>query len=223
MISGLIALFYPQEPHAKSNQAGELLDILRFYYQHWMVLGVPLLMVLLKQHKLSWKRVWCAPTGLMILGLFIMLNQLFMSELGFIPLRDTDIIPNYKNFSYLWVPLNGDGSMDPIGGFLATFTPEFFTKIPVAWSESEFAVGETKYWPWFWLIFPVFILVTPMSLLICLIWDFKNFKSDMIKIKNRIVVNCKMIPKLLKKSNLDDVVETEDLKTNQNNTDSKLS
>ena len=191
MISGLIALFYPQEPLAKSNQAGETLDIIRFYYHHWMILGVPLLGVLWKHHTLSWRRILSAPTGLMILGLFIILNQVFMSEIGFIPLRNENIIPNYKNSSYLWGPLNQDGSMDPIGGFLAIFTPDFFKTIPVAWSESKFAVGAVKYWPWFWLIFPVYILVTPMALLISLIWDHKNFKEDMIKLKKKIKRWCR--------------------------------
>ena len=188
MISCLIALLYPQEPLAKSNQAGEFLDIVRFYYHHWMVGGIPLLMVLLGHHNLSWKRVWVAPTGLMLLGLFIMLNQLFMSELGFIPLRDGNIIPNYKNSSYLWGPLNGDGSMDPIGGFLAIFTPEFMKTLPVAWTGSEFAAGSVKYWPWFWLIFPVYILVTPMAFALSMIWDRKNFKSDMFLLKRKIIV-----------------------------------
>ena len=47
VISGLIALFYPQEPIAKVDQAAEQIDIIRFYFHHWMVLAVPLLMVLL--------------------------------------------------------------------------------------------------------------------------------------------------------------------------------
>ena len=47
VLSGLIALFYPQEPIAKTNHLGEQLDIIRFYYHHWMVLAVPLMMVLL--------------------------------------------------------------------------------------------------------------------------------------------------------------------------------
>ena len=70
VLSGLIALFYPQEPLAKSNQAGELLDIIRFYYHHWMVMAIPLLMVLFKHHTLSWKRVLCAPVGVLLLMLF---------------------------------------------------------------------------------------------------------------------------------------------------------
>ena len=53
VISGLIALFYPQEPIAKVDQYAEQLDIVRFYFHHWMGLAVPLLMVLFGHHKRS--------------------------------------------------------------------------------------------------------------------------------------------------------------------------
>lgn len=170
VLSGLIALFYPQEPLAKTNQAGEMWDIIRFYYHHWMVMAVPLLMVLLGMHQLSWKRVLSAPIGLLLLMLFIMLNQIFQSELGYIPLRGTDIFAtHYKNSSYIW----GPGTNDAIGEFLALFCPKFFTILP----EGEYA-GQVKYWPWFWMIFPAFILVTPLAFGLSMIWDHKNFKKD---------------------------------------------
>ena len=170
VISGLIALLYPQEPLAKSNQLGEFWDIVRFYYHHWQLIAVPLLMILLGHHKLSYKRIWTAPVGLLLLMLFIMLNQLFQSELGFIPLRSDDFFDiNYKNSSYIW----GPGENDAIGNFLAFFCPGFFRRTPAGAHE-----GATKYWPWFWLIFPVFILVTPMAFGLCMIFDHKNFVKD---------------------------------------------
>jgi len=176
VLSGLIALFYPQEPIAKTDQYGEQLDIIRFYYHHWMVMAVPMLMVLLGQHKLSYKRIWAAPVGLLLLMLFIMLNQLFQSELGFIPLRDQNDFfgIGYKNSSYIW----GPGNDDAIGNFLALFTPKFFKTVPVG----EFA-GQTKYWPWFWMICPVFILVTPLSFGLSMIFDRKSLKADVKKLK----------------------------------------
>lgn len=179
VISGLIALFYPQEPIAKTNQLGEQLDIVRFYYHHWMVLAVPLLMVLLGHHKLSYKRILSAPTGLLLLMLFIMLNQIFQSELGFVPLRDRGNFfgIDYKNTSYIW----GPGTNDAIGDFLALFTPEIFKTVPVG----EF-VGQTKYWPWFWLITPVYIIVTPLSMLIALIFDHKALATDVKSLKLRL-------------------------------------
>ena len=175
VISGLIALFYPQEPIAKVDQSAEQLDIIRFYYHHWMVMAVPLLMVLLGHHKLSYKRILVAPTGLLLLMLFIMLNQIFQAELGFIPLRDSNFFDvNFKNTSYIWGPDLPDG----IGKVLSTFTPDFFKTVPVG----EFA-GQEKYWPWFWIIVPAYVLVTPMAFGISMIFDHKSFKADCKKLK----------------------------------------
>ena len=184
VLSGLIALFYPQEPIAKTNQLGEQLDIIRFYYHHWMVLAVPLLMVLFGHHKLSYKRVLSAPTGLLLLMLFIMLNQIFQSELGFIPLRDQGGFfgIGYKNSSYIW----GPGTNDAIGDFLALFTPKIFRTVPVG----EFA-GHTKYWPWFWMITPVYLLVTPLSVLVALVFDHNSLVADVqALLKNKKTVIC---------------------------------
>lgn len=179
VISGLIALLYPQEPIAKSNQAAEQLDIIRFYYHHWMLLAVPLLSVLFGHHKLSYKRILSAPTGLLLLMLFIMLNQIFQSELGYIPLRDRGNFfgIDYKNTSYIW----GPGTNDAIGNFLSLFTPEIFKTVPVGQYE-----GQQKYWPWFWLIVPVYVLVTPMAFAIALIFDHKAFLADMRQLKKKV-------------------------------------
>lgn len=174
IISGLIALFYPQEPMAKVDQYGEQLDIIRFYFHHWMVMAVPLLMVLLGLHKLSYRRILSAPTGLLLLMLFIMLNQIFQSELGFVPLRDRgDFFGiGYKNTSYIW----GPGTNDAIGEFFALFTPKIFKTVPVG----EFA-GQVKYWPWFWMIVPVYVIVTPLTFLVALIFDHKALTEDFKK------------------------------------------
>ncbi len=180
VLSGLIALFYPQEPMAKVNQLAEQLDIVRFYFHHWMLLTVPLLSVLFKHHKLSYKRVFVAPVGLLLLMLFIMLNQVFQAELGFVPLHSENnfLGIGYKNTSYIW----GPGVNDAIGSFFAIFTPEIFKTVPVG----QYA-GQEKYWPWFWIIVPVFLLVTPLSFLVCMVFDGKNFISD-IKAQKRFIV-----------------------------------
>ncbi len=173
VLSGLISIFYPVEPMEKVNQASEWLDILRFYFHHTMLWAVPLLMVVFKLHKLNYRRVIYVPIYLLSVMLFIMVNQVLQSELGFIPLRGNDIFNiNYKNSSMIWGPSGA------IGDFLAIFCPDFFKYIPVG----EHA-GEPKYWPWFWLIFPAFIILVPVSFLISLIFDFKRFKNDMQYVK----------------------------------------
>ncbi len=178
VLSGLIAIFYPQEPLVKSNQIGEFWDIVRFYYHHWIVMAIPLLTVLLKQHTLSYRRIFAAPIGLLLLMLFIMLNQIFQSELGFIPLRDGDMLDvNFKNSSYIW----GPDLPDAIGSFLAKLCPDIFKRIPVGQYK-----GQEKYWPWFWLIFPVFLIVTPLSFGLAMIFDHKNFAADVHVLREKL-------------------------------------
>jgi len=187
IISGLIALFYPQEPMAKVDQLGETLDIIRFYYHHWMLLTVPLLSALLGHHKPSYKRVLSAPTLLLGVMLFIMLNQIFQSELGFVPLRNnTEFFEiGYKNSSYIW----GPGENDAIGSFLALFCPKFFRTVPVGIYENQI-----KYWPWFWLICPVYLLIPVLSFLIALPFDIKTFINDAKALPGRI----KAMPRKIK-------------------------
>ena len=182
VISGLLALVYPQEPIAKTNQLGEQLDIVRFYYHHWMVMAIPLLMVMLGLHKISYRRIWTAPVGLLLLMLFIMLNQVFQAELGYIPLRNqTGFFGiGYKNTSYIW----GPGTNDAIGNFLALFTPKIFRTVPAG----QFA-GAEKYWPWFWIIVPAFVLVTPLAFLLSMIFDRKHFAQDVKALKKRLLKN----------------------------------
>lgn len=184
LLSGLIALFYPEEPMAKVDQLAEQLDIIRFYYHHWELMSVPLLSVLFGHHKLSYKRVWVPPVGLLLVMLFIMLNQLFQAELGFIPLHSESnfLGIGYKNTSYIW----GPGVNDAIGSFFAIFTPDIFKTVPVG----AYA-GQEKYWPWFWMIVPVFVLVTPLSFAVSMIFDRKNFASDVKALKNKIVLRFK--------------------------------
>lgn len=179
VISGAIALFYPQEPMAKIDQLAEQWDIVRFYYHHWMVMAVPLLMILLGHHKLSYKRVHWVPAGLLLLMLFIILNQVFQWELGFFELWHADDFTaiHFKNTSYIW----GPGENDAIGEFFALFTPGIFTTVPVG----GFA-GQAKYWPWFWIIVPCYVLVTPLSFLMSMIFDHKAFGEDLKRLKHRL-------------------------------------
>ena len=174
VFSGLLAIFYPVEPMLKVNQSAEWIDVIRFYIHHNIIWYVPLLMVLLKTHEISYKRVFSVPAILLVVMLFIMLNQVLQSELGFIPMRGNDIHEiTYINNSLIWGP---DGKISKL---LEWACPSFFKVIPVGPN-----AGELKYWPWFWLIFPAFIILTPICFLVSLIFDFKNIKSDFKKLIN---------------------------------------
>lgn len=179
VISGLIAIFYPIDPINKVDQSAEWIDILRFYLHHNLLWYCPLLMVLLNLHKLDYHRVWSTPISFLMVMLFIMLNQIFQSELGFIPLRGDDIHNiTYINNSLIWGP---DGHISKL---IEWACPSIFKTIPVGPHQ-----GETKYWPWFWLIVPCFIIVTPLCFIISMIFEHKHLKEDIskfiINIKNK--------------------------------------
>ena len=177
VISGVIAVLYPVEALEKADQMAEFLDIIRFYVHHIIIGAAPALMVMLKHHTISYRRVLSSPTGLLVLMLFIMVCQVIQSELGYVALRDGDFLDvSYRNTSYIWKPGN-----DGIGKVLSAVCPDFFKTVPVG----EFA-GQEKYWPWFWMIFPVFIYVTPLSFGLSMIFDAKTLKKDIVTVKNFI-------------------------------------
>lgn len=183
LISGVISLLYPVEIIENANHNIYWIDTLRFYIHHTIIWVVPLLMVTLKLHKLSWRRVWTAPVGLLILMLFIMLNDVLQSELGFIAVRDGNFdVVNFHNGSLIW------GAKGDIGDFLMLFCPDFFKTVPVGPHAGQF-----KCWPWFWMIFPVFILITPIAFGICMIFDYKNFACDMKKLWAKLFTKKKKV------------------------------
>lgn len=173
LLGGGLAVLYPIEPMLKTNPTEEVLDVIRFYLHHGILLLVPLLMVVFKLHTISYKRVWSIPGCLLVVMLFIMLNQVLQSELGFVALRGDDLFEiGYKNSSYIW------GPDDDIGYFIAKFCPDVFKTIPVG----QFA-GQEKYWPWVWLIVPAYLLLTPIAFLISLIFDSQTFKKDLTLVR----------------------------------------
>lgn len=169
MLGGGLALLYPTEALNKTIENPEHLDMIRFYLHHMSLFCGPLLMVMLKVHTLSYKRILSCPIGLLLVMLFIMLNQVLQSELGFTSLRKDDFLKiGYTNTSFIW----GPGS-DALAQIFVVLCPKFFRVVPVG----EFK-GQEKFWPWFWLIVPLFVYLTPIAFGLCMIFDAKNFKQD---------------------------------------------
>lgn len=169
-ISGTLALLIPTE--ALGKQVWQL-DLFRFYIAHTIILIAPMLMVLLKVHKLNYKRIWKIPFIMGGVLLFIITQQVLQSELGFVDLRNGNFFDiNYKNNSFIWGPGN-----DELAVFFTIFTPKFLKTVPVG-----VYAGETKYWPFFWLMPSMFIYFIFLPLLICLPFEYKHIASDFKKI-----------------------------------------
>lgn len=172
VISGFLALVYPTEALGKSILT---LDLWRFYFCHIIIFIAPLLMVLLKVHKLNYHNIWKMPFCMFAVMIFIMFNQVLQAELGIISLRGEDILEagcGYRNTSLIW------GPTDDIAKIFTWLTPNFMKTIP--WGAHA---GEPKYWPFFYLVPACLVYFWIIPLLICIPWERKHIKEDFIKIK----------------------------------------
>lgn len=169
VISGMLTFLYPTEALGKEVLT---LDMWRFYICHFIIMAVPLLMVLLKLHQIDVRRIWKIPFCIMAMLLFIICNQILQSELGFIDLRNGDMLDiNYSNPSLSW------GPTDAVSVLFSWLTPDFMKTVPFG----PYA-GQEKYWPFFWMVPAVFFYFLIIPFIFCLIFDFKNVKNCFIKI-----------------------------------------
>lgn len=175
LISGFLALAYPTE--ALGNVY--VLDTLRFYLCHMIIFIVPLLMILLKVHTLDYRRIWRIPFCMMLVFLGIICNQVLQSELGFVGLRGDDMLGiGYKNSSLIWGP---GSEADGLAKIFSWLTPKFMTKVPFG----AYA-GQTKYWPFFWILPATFFYFWIIPFFLCLPWEFKHFKNDIVWLWKKI-------------------------------------
>lgn len=172
VISGFLAVVYPTEAMGKSIA---VFDVWRFYIGHMIIIIAPLLMVLLKVHKLNYHNIWKMPFCMMAVMLFIICNQVLQSELGIIGMRGDDILKEgcgYRNTSLIW------GPTDDISKIFTWLTPDFMKVVPFGES-----AGQPKYWPFFYLLPGCFVYFLIIPLLLCLPWEYMHIKQDFIKIK----------------------------------------
>lgn len=161
IISGFLALLYPTEALGKSVLT---LDLWRFYICHGIIIAVPMLTVLLKLHTLDVKRIWKIPLCVCAMLLFIICNQVLQSELGIISLRNSDMLNvNFRNPSLIWGPTDG------VAIIFSWLTPSFMKTIPFG----AYA-GQTKYWPFFWMVPGVIVYFIVIPLILCFIFDRKG-------------------------------------------------
>lgn len=178
VISGFLALVYPTEAIDKAPFA---LDTIRFYITHLIIFMAPLLMMMLKLHAVSYRRIWAMPLLVCAYLLFILVQNVLQSELGIISLRNGDFFnPNYHNPSLIWGPTDG------VAVVFKIFTPSFMKTVPYG----PYA-GEAKYWPFFWLVPGAFVYFWTLPLISILIIKhsrvelFEDIKKTHQKIKNR--------------------------------------
>ena len=179
-ISGFLALAYPTEA---INTPILSFDLWRFYICHIIIFVAPLLMLMLKVHKLNYHNIWKMPIYMAAVLLFIICNQVLQSELGIISLRGGDLLQagcGYRNSSQIW------GPTDAVSVMFTWLTPDFMKVVPFGP-----LAGQPKYWPFFYLLPGDLVYFTTIPFLLSMIWEHKHLKEDFIKLKEKIKLNKK--------------------------------
>lgn len=173
ILAGAATMIYPE---GVLGREVFVFETWRFYICHMLLFVVSCLMLVLGVHKLDYRRIIRIPFCALAMFLFIMVNCVLMSELGFTQVRGDNFFEiNYNNQSLVWGP-------ERVGGdFLKVFTPDFMKYVPFG----EHA-GELKYWPFFWLVVPTFVYGIVGCLLLCLPFEHKHIKQDWLAFREKI-------------------------------------
>lgn len=193
LISGSIAVILPLEAIGKP---AFVFDVIRFYICHIIITVAPLLMVVTGLHTLDYHRIIMVPVLFLMVMAIIMVNEIILIEIGVIDIKDTPdgkdllAVGRYRNFSLIFGPSIEyfvNNNITTLEDIIDIFVPEFFRTIPFGP-----LAGEKKYWPIIWAVFPVFIFLPLISMLLALYWEKDHLKSDLHVLKNRIIKFFKM-------------------------------
>lgn len=182
VLSGFLAVVFPAD---NLQNPAFALDSIRFYTAHFIIIIAPLLMITLKLHTVSYKRIGSMPLLVGVYLLFIMVQNVIQSELGIIAFRSANFFkPNYHNPSFVWGPTNSLGEFSDLAKLFTPFTPKFLKTVPFGIFK-----GQEKYWPFFWIMPAAFVYFWSLPLIFVLIIPhsrkelFTDIKALFAKIK----------------------------------------
>lgn len=171
LVSGIAGCVAPMPP-ASMNLAFYEPETFRYYICHAGIWIVPLLMVLLGIHELNWRRIWKSFIIYFAVLCVIIINEIILIRLGWVETATLEefLSANERDMGYA---IGLPDSMQGAAKYVLWLTPK-------AWKD--------PYVPILWEVFPVIILGGLFAFLVCLIWDHKRFKTDMITFYNTVKV-----------------------------------
>lgn len=176
LYGGLGATFVPTEALGFPFYS---LDVIRFYFTHFLIFAAPLLSVIYGLHTLDYKRVWRVPICFMGVETIILLNETVLIAGGFVQSTMEDFLSaDVRNASLVFgIPT----ALKGILGFIDVLVPSFMKTVPVGP-----LAGQAMYWPVVWMIIPAMIYLTIVSFLISLPWTHKNVRADFLALKEKL-------------------------------------
>lgn len=172
-ISGILACFVPTEA---LGQSPFIFDTIRFYICHIILWVVPLTMVILREHKLDYHRIWRAPTIFLCVECVILVNEVILMSVGFVEgTLETLLSAEHRNNSFVF---GVTPDFEAVAGFFLVFVPKFLRVRPLT--------GEAMYWPVLWMVIPVYVYFSIIFFLMSLYWEHKHVKEDILELKEKV-------------------------------------
>lgn len=177
VFGGMGAMLFPTEA---LGQPFYSLDVLRFYFAHFLIFACPLLVVHYGLHTLSLNRLWRVPICLIGTMCLILVNEVILIGIGLV---DFDIqklfSDSFRNYSFVFGPMP---ELKPYLGFIDALVPSFM---------KHGLVGEAavyvNYWPILWVIIPGFVYLPIGAFLVSLPFTHKEVKQHLIRLKEYVV------------------------------------
>ena len=173
MASGIITFLAPLDAMSPifngsipiGTRPAFLLENIRFYFAHYLLFLIPFLMMHFKMHEISIRRAYRAPFMLMLIFVIILINELIITALGWVP-KEHLFDPNKRNPSFIF---GAKEQFSGLGMMVGVFVPSFFMLTHPVY---EF----TFYMPVIWLILPTFVYGGLIALTFCFIYDKEDTK-----------------------------------------------
>ncbi|MDF2699581.1 MAG: hypothetical protein K0Q49_1137 [Haloplasmataceae bacterium] len=142
-------------------------DVLRYYYAHLIIFLAPCLMVITKQHQLSYRRILKVPFVFFGVLIIILFNEVVLIAIGLLNSDiNTLLNPNIRNTALIF------GFPDAYSKFdwlIQIFVPKLFRTIPFGES-----AGQEMFWPVIWQVIPAYQLICFIVFLQCYIFNKIN-------------------------------------------------
>ncbi|MCF7930974.1 MAG: hypothetical protein K9L02_05665 [Acholeplasmataceae bacterium] len=171
MASGIITFIFPVDAMSEyfngtiiGYRSAFNLEVMRFYFAHYLLFLIPFLMMRYQMHELSIHRAYRAPLVLILVLVLIFVNELIMTLFNWVPKEDL-YDPSKRNPSFIF---GVRGDLTGLGLFLGIFVPYFMRVHPLT--------GASFYWPVIWLIIPAIVYGGLMVLIFMFVYDYQETK-----------------------------------------------
>ncbi len=147
-----------------------VLENVRYYVCHYILVMAGLLMVMLGDHKLNYRRILAMPLAFLGVMACVFINEIFLALSGLVPQTlDEFLSPDFRNGSFAFGVPSIYGAVKPI---IDAFVFPFFRIHPYD-SVRDF------YFPVLWALVPIYIAGIPLCLLLSLPFEHHHMAQDL--------------------------------------------